>query len=89
MVGNPVLLYAPSLPLTNNIQIGPWLIGVPPEGVRWQSDKFRSLTLAYVRSMEAAYGKGALVWHGDRGLDGNMPSVRQWQSLELALTFGL
>jgi len=90
----PVLIFAPYLPLREPVLAGSWWIGPLKrfEGV-WRDDRFQALVRMFIGSFRDARGQPldnpALIAHKDRGADGIWPGAAPLANLQLALDFAV
>src|SRR5205823_7620709 len=90
----PVLMFAPYLPLRQAVVAGEWWIGPITEFAGpWRDDRFKQLAAAFISSFQDARGQAlanpALIAHEDRGADGVWPDEDKFAHLQLALDFAV
>lgn len=84
----PYLSFFPSLPLSNNLNLGEWSIGRPDKDIPWKSQRFRDLASAHLESFaQRGFRDGALMWHSERGFDGSKPDEEIWSAIHAAVSF--
>lgn len=90
----PVLIFAPYLPLRQALIAGQWWIG-PLQGFtgKWRDARFKELAEKFITSFQDARGQPianpALITHKDRGADGLWPGADEFANLQLALDFAV
>ena len=86
----PIIGMFPALPLERTLDLGEWLVGTPPKGIAWHSDRFRDLVGELLQSFtRAGFRNGAMLWHRDRGLDGQPPSEDASRAIMAATRFAV
>jgi hypothetical protein len=87
---HPIIGMFPALPLERTLDLGEWLVGTPPKGIAWRSGRFRDLVEALLQSFtRAGFRNGAMLWHRDRGLDGQPPSDDASRAIMAATRFAV
>jgi hypothetical protein len=90
----PVLVFAPYLPLREAVTAGEWWIG-PLKGFEgeWRDDRFRDLSRTFIGSFHDARGQRvdnpALIAHKRHGANGAWPGEARLRNLQLALDFAV
>ena len=90
----PYLLFFPYLPIQGSYKLGPWRLG-PLKGYTgsWLSPAFERQSRAFMASFRDAGGKPLdnmyVLSHGERGMDGRLPTRPQQTALQRAVDFAV
>lgn len=85
---NPVVGLFPALPLKRNLDLGEWLIGTPSPDLIWRSNQLRERFSELLQSFERhGFKNGSVLWHRDRGIDGQPPTIEAARAIWLATRF--
>jgi len=87
---NPLVIFAPYLPLTEPVTAGGWWIGpLSAFPGPWLNERFEGLARRLIADYTTQQGEPvpnpALVVSAERGADGTRPGNREWRALQLAL----
>lgn len=87
---HPYIGFFPALPVANNLDLGEWLVGTPPAEVTWRSPRFKELSETLFASFaKVGFGERSLLWHRDRGFDGQLPPDNIIRAIQAGVRFAV
>lgn len=88
---HPCIGFFPAIPLEGSIEIGEWVVGVPPDTTPWLSPRFKELVEKLLASFDDDGGDrfrgAALLWRKTTGFDGVPPSRQEIDAIQAAVRF--
>lgn len=86
----PMVGFFPALPVEKRLEFGDWMVGPLPDDVPWRSARFDELVKALLASVARnGFRNSALLWHRERGLDGQMPAPDVIEAIQAAVRFAV
>lgn len=84
------MAFFPALRLAKGIDLGEWRVSGDVNGVPWRNDRFKELVQKLMSTFDAAeFPDGAMVFHREKGFNGEVPSEDLARNLEAAIRFAM